>query len=61
MNQLHKSNKDRVFFGVCGGLSDSLGIDVSLVRIAFILGAIFSGSILLWIYLLLAMVLPTND
>jgi phage shock protein C len=61
MNQLHKSNKDRVFFGVCGGLSDSLGIDVSLVRIAFILGTIFSGSILLWIYLLLAMVLPTND
>jgi phage shock protein PspC (stress-responsive transcriptional regulator) len=60
-SKLHKSNKDRVLFGVCSGLSDSLGIDVSLIRIGFILGAIFSGSILLWIYLLLAVVLPTSD
>lgn len=61
MSKLHKSNKDKVLFGVCGGLADSLGVDVSLIRIAFILGAIFSGSILFWIYLLLAVVLPTQD
>jgi phage shock protein C len=61
MSKFHKSNKNRTFLGVCGGLSESTGIDVSLIRIGFILGTIFSGSILLWIYLLLALVLPTED
>jgi len=61
MSNLHKSNKKRVLFGVCGGLSDSLGVDAALLRIGFVLGAIFTGSILLWVYLLLALVLPTQD
>jgi phage shock protein C len=61
MSNLHKSNNKRVLFGVCGGLSDSLGVDAALIRIAFVLGAIFTGSILLWVYLLLALVLPTQD
>jgi phage shock protein PspC (stress-responsive transcriptional regulator) len=61
MNQLHKNSKNKVLFGVCSGLSDSLGIDVSLIRIGFILGAIFSGSILFWIYLLLGIILPSSN
>lgn len=61
MSQLHKSNKKRVLFGVCGGLSENSGIDAALIRIGFILGAIFTGSILLWVYLGLALVLPTED
>ena len=47
MNKFKKSNKNRVFFGVCGGLAESLGLDVSVVRLGFVAGAIFSGSILL--------------
>jgi phage shock protein C len=58
---LHKSKKSRVLFGVCGGLSENTGIDVSLLRIGFLLGAIFTGSILFWFYLVLALVLPTQD
>ena len=61
MGQLHKSNKNRVFLGVCGGLSESLGLDISVVRLGFVLGAIFTGSILFWMYLLMALVLPTED
>lgn len=61
MGKLHKSNKERVFLGVCGGLSKTLGLDVSVVRLGFVAGAIFSGSILFWIYLLMALVLPTED
>ncbi|NDC71988.1 MAG: PspC domain-containing protein [Sphingobacteriia bacterium] len=61
MSQLHKSNKNRVFLGVCGGLAESLGMDISLVRIGFVLGSIFTGSGLLWVYLLLALVLPTQE
>lgn len=61
MSNLHKNNRNRVLFGVCGGLSESLGIDPVILRIGFLLGAIFTGSILLWVYLGLALVLPTQD
>lgn len=61
MTRLHKSNKNRVLFGVCGGLSDATGIDPAFLRIGFIIGALFTGSILFWVYLVLALVLPTQD
>lgn len=61
MNKLHKSNKNRMLLGVCGGLANSLGIDPTIMRLLFVFGAIFSGSILFWIYLLLAVVLPTQE
>lgn len=53
--------KNRMIFGVCCGLANSLGVDISIVRLFFLLGAIFTGSILFWIYLALALVLPTQD
>lgn len=61
MSKLHQSKKNRVFLGVCGGLSESSGIDVAIIRLVFVLGAIFSGSLLFWIYLVLALVLPTEE
>jgi phage shock protein C len=61
MNKLTKSRSDKVLFGVCGGLAKSFGIDSSILRLGFILGAIFTGSILFWIYLLLGIILPTQD
>lgn len=53
--------KSRTIFGVCCGLSKFTGIDVSIVRILFILGALFTGSILFWIYLLLGLILPNEE
>jgi phage shock protein PspC (stress-responsive transcriptional regulator) len=52
---------NRSLFGVCGGLANYTGIDVSLIRILFVFGAIFTGSIVLWIYLLMALVLPNDE
>jgi phage shock protein C len=56
-----KSKNDRVLFGVCGGIAKTLGIDSPLIRIVFILGTIFTGSLLFWIYLLLGIVLPIDE
>ena len=61
MSRLIKSRKDLMIFGVCGGLSKSTGLDAALIRLAFVVGAIFTGSILFWIYLLLGIVLPTDS
>lgn len=60
MNKLTKS-KDRSLFGVCGGIAEWLNLDVSLVRILFVLGAIFTGSLVFWAYILLALVLPNEE
>lgn len=58
MKRLTKNRYNKVLFGVCGGLADWLNTDAALVRIVFVLGTILTGSLLLWIYLLLAIILP---
>jgi phage shock protein C len=58
--QLFKDKQNRLFLGVCSGISDSLGIDVTIIRLATILGTILTGSLIFWIYLLLAIILPNK-
>lgn len=60
MSQLSKCRNSRIL-GVCCGISKWIGIDVSLTRLFFLLGTIFTGTVLLWIYLLLAVVLPFDN
>jgi phage shock protein C len=57
MKKLTKNKFDRKLFGVCSGLANWLGLDTIIVRLLFIAGTIMTGSLLLWIYLILAMVL----
>lgn len=59
--KLFKNKSKGMIFGVCAGLSEATGIDVSLLRIATVAGAIFSGSLILWIYLLLGIILPLKE
>lgn len=60
MSNLTKS-KNKSLFGVCGGIGKWLNLDVSVVRILFVIGAIFTGSIVFWLYLLLALILPNEE
>ena len=59
--KLMKDKKRGMIFGVCAGISEATGIDVSIVRIATVLGSIFTGSIVFWIYLGLGIILPLKD
>lgn len=59
MNKLTKS-RNKIMFGVCGGISKYCGIDPTIVRLLFIFGAFASGSLLFWIYLLLAVLMPRS-
>ena len=56
---LHRSRRNRMIAGVCGGLADSLGWDPTLVRFLYvlisILSAAFPGII---VYLVLWVVMP---
>ena len=58
--RLHRSRDERLLFGVCGGLAERFGLDPTLVRVGFVLGALFpptSGVSILG-YALLAVILP---
>ncbi len=49
-----------MIFGVCGALGAYFNIDPTLLRIAFLLAIIFYGTGLL-LYLILAIVIPSED
>ena len=55
--KLYRSPKNRVIGGVCGGLGEYLGIDPTLIRILYILFALWFGSGLL-AYLIFLLLVP---
>lgn len=56
-----KSRRNRKIAGVCGGIGEYLGIDPTLVRIAFVIALIASGSFAIPVYLLLAWLMPSAE
>ena len=56
-NRLYRSTSDKVIGGVAGGLGDYLNIDPVIVRIIFVLLAVFGGSGVL-VYIILWIVIP---
>jgi len=55
--KLYRSQSERMFAGVCGGLGQFIGMDPTVVRVIFALLAVFGGSGLL-IYLILMLIVP---
>jgi len=53
-NRLCRSTRNRVFFGVCGGIAEYFNINPLIIRLIFILTA--GGSVP--VYLILAFLLP---
>jgi phage shock protein C len=58
-NRLYRSNTDKVIGGVAGGLGDYLNIDPVIVRVLFVLLAIFGGSGVL-VYIILWIAIPAE-
>ncbi|MBR1913168.1 MAG: PspC domain-containing protein [Treponema sp.] len=58
--RLAKSRKQKMLFGVCGGIAEYFSIDVTLVRIILIVLAFISGTGIL-AYLICAIVMPYAD
>lgn len=59
-SRLYRSNTDKVIGGVSGGLGDYLNIDPVVVRILFVLLAVFGGSGVL-VYIILWIVIPAKS
>lgn len=58
--RIYRTEDDRVIAGVAGGIADYLDIDVTIVRLAFVLLLLFGGSGFL-LYFLGWIVIPTQS
>ncbi len=56
---LYRSRDERIIAGVCGGLADYFGLDVSKLRIALLV-LILIGGLSIWVYIILWLVVPQN-
>jgi len=52
-----KSRTDQMFAGVCGGLANYLGVDSTMIRLAWAICAFFGGAGLL-LYIIAAIIIP---
>jgi phage shock protein C len=59
--RLMKSRSQRKIMGVCAGIARYLGVDPIIVRIAFVVGAIFGSGVTIPLYLVLGFVMPNAD
>ncbi|MGE5496942.1 MAG: PspC domain-containing protein [Syntrophothermus sp.] len=57
--RLYKSRKNRIIFGVCGGLGDYLNIDPVVIRLIFVLSFLIGGWGFL-VYILAALIMPSD-
>ena len=55
--KLYRSRNQRMIAGVCGGLADYFIVDATLVRVLFLLLAVFGGTGLV-IYLVMWIIVP---
>ena len=57
---LSLSEKDKQLAGICGGISELIGMDSTIIRFFWMYGTIMSGGIGLILYFILALVLPNK-
>ena len=58
MTKLYRSRRDKKVTGLLGGLSQTLGMDSTLLRVIFIVVTFFSGGVSIFLYFLAALVVP---
>jgi phage shock protein C len=58
--RFYRDKRNGKMFGICAGIADYTGFDVSLVRVAFLAAVFMSGGSVLPFYFIAAMVTPTK-
>ena len=55
--RLYRSRKDRVLFGVCGGIAEYFNIDPTIVRLVWVIMTLIYGVGIL-LYIILTLIVP---
>jgi signal transduction histidine kinase len=58
---MRRSSDNRVLGGVCGAVSSETGIDVTWIRIGFVLLAIGSSAVIVLVYVMAWLLIPMDD
>ncbi|HIH76639.1 MAG TPA: PspC domain-containing protein [Methanomassiliicoccales archaeon] len=56
--RMGRSNRDKIIFGVCGGMAEYLDTDPFLVRVLWVVGTLLTSGVLILVYVILAMIMP---
>ncbi|EAK8409892.1 PspC domain-containing protein [Listeria monocytogenes] len=57
MKKLYKSSSQKMIAGVCGGLAEYFGIEVTIIRLLWVGAVLFFGTGIL-LYILAAIIIP---
>jgi phage shock protein C len=60
-HKLRRSVANKKFLGVCAGLAEYFGLDVTIVRVAYIIFTVLSGGVGFILYALLYLILPEDE
>ncbi|HAM1635131.1 TPA: PspC domain-containing protein [Listeria monocytogenes] len=60
MKKLYKSSSQKMIAGVCGGLAEYFGIEVTIIRLLWAGAVLFFGTGIL-LYILAAIIMPTAN
>lgn len=55
--KLYRIHEGKMFCGVCTGLADYFSLDVSIVRLLFVIGALMGGAGV-FVYIAAAFIIP---
>jgi phage shock protein C len=58
---IHRGVPGKMVAGVCAGIGAKLGIDVTVVRIAFVLGLFVFFGLTVWVYALFWLLTPAEE
>lgn len=58
MSKLYRNPRRGMVFGVCAGIADYFGFDVTVTRVLFLIAALFSFPLLFVAYVLFGFLLP---
>jgi phage shock protein C len=57
-NRIYRSRGERMVAGVAGGIAEYADVDPTIVRLIWIVAALTTGPIALFLYLLCAIIIP---
>jgi phage shock protein C len=60
INRLYRIPSRGKVFGVCAGLADYFGFDVTITRVLVVMGAVFSAPLVIVAYVVLGFLLPVR-
>jgi phage shock protein C len=61
MNKLYRSPRRGMIFGVCAGIAEYFGFDVTVTRVIVAIGALFAFPMICGAYVVLAFLLPVKQ